>query len=302
MPFDHILCPVDFSETSLHAVEHAVAIARWNNARLTALHVYPPIFAPVPGLPAPASRPSEDELRRARERACDLARAAAGGTGGIDVRVEVGHPAAKILECATMLHADLVVLGTHGASGIEHLLLGSVAEKVLRKASCPVLTVPPRVRTTSHIPFSRVLCAIDFAEWSNAALRLAASLADASGAALDLVHVVEWPWQEPPPPDFGVLPRAQADALLEFRRYLTAGATARLRSLASDAVHGGEPIAVHVAHGKSYAEILRVADLVCADVIALGVHGRNSIDLALFGSTTNEVIRRASCPVLTVRK
>jgi nucleotide-binding universal stress UspA family protein len=301
MTFERILCPVDFSETSVHAIEHAVAIANWSHARLSVLHAYPPIFVPVPGLPAPASRPGGDELARARERACALARAA-GATGDVEVRVEVGHPAAAILDSAASLEADLVVIGTHGATGIEHLILGSVAERVLRKASCPVLTVPPRVRTTSRIPFGRVLCAIDFGEWSSAALRLSASVAEASGAALDLVHVVEWPWQEPPPPDFGALPRAQADALLEFRRYLTAGAETQLRSLASAAVHGNETVAVHVAHGKPYTEILRVADVVAADLLTLGVHGRSSIDLALFGSTTNQVIRRASCPVLTVRK
>src|SRR5581483_2684811 len=89
-----------------------------------------------------------------------------------DARVESGPPATAILACATRVGADLIVIGTHGASGFEHLVLGSVTEKVLRRATCPVMTVPPRVRATSRLPFKTIVCPIDFSASSEAALRM----------------------------------------------------------------------------------------------------------------------------------
>ena len=301
-PITRILCPVDFSETSRRAIEQAAAIAGWYGARLTALHVYVPSFAPIPGLPELTDRVSERELQRVRDETtafCDVARTL--GTP-VDVAVEVGHAAVQILECAGALSADLIVMGTHGASGFEHLVLGSVTEKVLRKAICPVLTVPPCGQATSRFPFTRVLCAVDFSDWSFAALDLAASLAQESGAALDLVHVLEWPWPEPPPPSFAELPQEQAAALVEFRRYLVTTASSRLESLASDRIGHRCAVTIRVLHGKPYVQILRTAVDVQSDLIVLGVHGRNPLDLTLFGSTTNQIVRRANCPVLTLRR
>jgi nucleotide-binding universal stress UspA family protein len=296
-----IVCPIDFSETSVHAAEHALAVARWHQARIVALHVHAPVVAPIPSLTRAVERVSDGELRQTRDRLCAFMRAAGGRGLAIDVAVDVGHPATLILERAAAVPADLIVMGTHGATGIEHLLLGSVAETVLRKAGCPVLTVPPRVRATSRVPFVRVLCAVDFSHWSPAAIELATSLAVAAGASLDLLHVIEWPWEEPPPPDFDHIPAPQAHALIEFRRFMIAGARARLESLAATA--GSRcAVGVQVAHGKPYVEILRAAAVGGADAVVLGVHGRNPIDVTMFGSTTNQVVRRATCPVLTVRR
>lgn len=296
-----VLCPVDFSETSRHAIEQAAAIAGWYRAQLTVLHVYRPVFMPVPMLPAPADRVADSELERVRHETRAFLGAAPVVGVDVDVTVDVGHAAAQILDRAAALPADLIVMGTHGAGGFEHLMLGSVTEKVLRKATCPVLTVPPRAQVTSRLPFKRIVCAVDFSEWSSAALVLAASLAQESGASLDLVHVLEWPWAEPPPPLFSELPPEQAAALSEFRRYLVTGATNRLESVASE-VAGDRSAVVHVVHGKPYVELLRMAADLGADLIVLGVHGRNPFDLAVFGSTTNQIVRRATCPVLTLRR
>jgi nucleotide-binding universal stress UspA family protein len=194
------------------------------------------------------------------------------------------------------------VMGTHGTSGFEHLLLGSVTERVLRKAPCPVLTVPPRAQATSQLPFRRVLCAVDFSDSSLAALDLAFSLAQEAEAALTLLHVIEWPWTEPPPPRLADLPPEQAAALAEYRRYLVKSASDRLNALVPDSVRDRCQPASRIAHGKSYAEILRVASADGADLIVMGIHGRNAVDLMLFGSTTNQVVRRATCPVLTLRR
>ena len=301
-PITHVLSPIDFSETSRHAVDQAVAIARWYHARLTALHVYPVMFMPVPALPAPQDRIPESELKRVRGDAAAFLEDADTAGLNADVVVRVGQAARQILESAAALPADLIVMGTHGVGGFERLVLGSVTEKVLRKATCPVLTVPPHAHTTARLPFERVLCAVDFSPWSDAALELASSLARESGAALDLVHVIEWPWSEPPAPALAELPPHQADALGEFRRYLVAGASARLESLVSGAVRDRCPVAIHVAHGKPYLQLLQVAGDIAADLIVLGVHGRNALDLTLFGSTANHIVRQATCPVLTLRR
>jgi len=298
-PIKRILCPVDFSEASRHAIEHAIVIARWYKASITALHVYHPMVMPVPGLPRPPDRVSNDELTRVSAETARCFEGADAGGVGVDVVVDVGQPAAQILLRSGAAASDLIVMGTHGASGFEHLLLGSVTEKVLRRAPCPVLTVPPSTHATSKLPFKRLLCAVDFSDSSLRGLDLARSLAKESGAALTLLHVVEWPWHEPPPPVLEDLPPDQAAALAEFRRYVEKSAIERLRGLTpetNDCVT--EP---RVAHGKPYTEILRIAAVERSDLIVIGVHGRNAADLMLFGSTTNQIVRRATCPVLTLR-
>jgi nucleotide-binding universal stress UspA family protein len=220
----------------------------------------------------------------------------------VDVAVDIGHPATEILDRARKFPADMIVIGTHGSGGFEHLVLGSVAEKVIRKAACPVLTVPPHARGTSVLPFRRVLCAVDFSEPSIDGLLYACSLARQSGAALTLLHVIEWPWVEPPAPPFADLPAEQAAALKEFRRYLETSATGRLESiLPPDARSACSPESA-IRHGKPYAEILRAAEEMSADLIVAGLHGRNVAGMALFGSTTNQVVRRARCPVLTLKR
>jgi len=296
-----VLCPIDFSETSRHAIEQAAAIAGWYRAQLTVLHVYSPVFMPVPMLPAPGDRVADSELERVRGEARAFLDASPSAGVDVDLTLAVGSAAAQILDRAAALPADLIVMGTHGASGFEHAMLGSVTEKVLRRATCPVLTVPPRAHVTSRLPFRRIVCAVDFSEWSSAALVLAASVAQESGASLALVHVLEWPWDEPPPPVFSAWPE-HAAALSEFRRYLVTSATNRLESIASEVADDRSVATVHVAHGKPYVQLLRVAADLDADLIVLGVHGRNPIDLAVFGSTTNQVVRRATCPVLTLRR
>jgi nucleotide-binding universal stress UspA family protein len=302
VPIKQILCPVDFSGASRHAIDHAVAMARWYQGSITALHVYNPMFMPVPGLPLPEERVTEAELQRVHAETLACFESASAIGVGVDVLIDTGQPAGRILDRAAALPADLIVMGTHGASGFEHLILGSVTEKVLRKAPCPVLTVLPFAQATSRLPFRRLLCAVDFFDWSLTALALAFSLARESDAGVTIVHAIEWPWLEPPSPELSELPSAQAAALAEYRRHLEQSATARLKALTPEAVLDRCPTVLRVVHGKAYVEILRVAAEEEADLIVMGVHGRNAADLMLFGSTTNQVVRRATCPVLTLRR
>lgn len=299
MIINRILCPTDLSDESAQAFEHAAIIARWYHARLTALHALMPLVTPVAVLgPADGIVP---EVERARQQ-IGMDSAAATRLGiDVDVVVETGEPTRCILANAAALPADLIVMGTHGAGGFQHLILGSVTEKVLRKASCPVLTVPPRARTTAKLPYRQLLCPVDFSDSSLAALEFARRFADESNAELAVLHVLEWPWNEPPPPPLDELPPHEASSLAEFRRYEEVEARGRLESLlGSIDVH--RPTRIEIRHGKAYRELLRLAAERQADLIVIGVHGRNVIDLALFGSTTNQVVRQATCPVLTIRR
>jgi nucleotide-binding universal stress UspA family protein len=304
MSIRQILCPVDFSDASAHAVEQATALAGWYGARVTALHVDTDAEARIDALvyaEVPARTLDPAGQQRLRDRLATFCLGATAAGLDVELRVVPGHPVAGILDEAVSLSADLIVMGTHGVSGFRHLVLGSVTEKVLRRASCPVLTVPPPAHSTSTLPFKRVLCAVDFSDPSLEAVRVAGSLARQAGARLLLMHVLEWPWHEPPAPRLADLPPAQAAALAEYRRDAETTATARLESVASSAVPHGTSTSVRVGNGKPYEQLLEAARNEQADLIVLGVHGRSALDLGVFGSTTNQLVRGATCPVLTVR-
>ena len=300
MNIARILCPTDFSDASTHAVDLATMIAGWYKARIAALHVVSaatlPEFSLSPG--GSVDEVALDDRRTAT--AAYFAEASRAGVG-IDVFLEVGSPAALIVDKAAALPADLIVMGTHGTSGFQHMMLGSVTERVLRKAGCPVLTVPPRAHATSQIPFNKLLCAIDFSESSMAALQFALSLAEESDARLTMLHVLEWPWDEPPSPRIEDLPVAQGAALAEYRSYREKMALMGLEALVPDSLHISQPPARRLANGKPHVQILEVARDEASDLIVIGVHGRNPFDMMLFGSTANQVVRRATCPVLTLR-
>lgn len=304
MNLQRILCPVDFSDASAHAIDQAVVIAGWYNARITALHVASPMALSVPGfgMSVGGEALDDEEKERLRKETVNHCEAATAAGIGLDVAIEMGQPASFILERANSLPADMIVMGTHGTSGFAHLVLGSVTEKVLRKATCPVVTVPPRAQSTSRLPFKRLLCAVDFSDSSLAALEYGVSLARESDAGLTILHVLEWPWEEPPPPQMEELPSAQRFALAEYRRYCEKSATSRLESLVPDRVQASRPPVTRLRNGKPYVQILDVAAEESSDLIIIGVRGRNPLDLSLFGSTANQVVRRATCPVLTLRR
>jgi CPA2 family monovalent cation:H+ antiporter-2 len=296
-----ILCPVDFSDASRHAWDHAVVIAGWYRSSVTALHVCNPVFPTDPPMllaefPRTMSRLTEAdrlELESQLRPWLESARAAGVVT---DVVFDEGHnPASPILNCAASLPADLIVLGTHGLSGFERFMLGSVTEKVLRKAICPVLTVPPPVVMAAKPPFKRLLCPIDFSPSSLAALQFAFSIAKESDAHLTILHSFDWLTDDDELPN-------ERFATPERRLQFEEDVRLRLDALISDEVRTWCDPAVQIRYGKPYRTILEVAALEATDLIVMGVRGRNPVDVMLFGSTTNQVVRRASCPVLTLKQ
>jgi nucleotide-binding universal stress UspA family protein len=218
-----------------------------------------------------------------------------------ELHVEDGPIAAEILKKASTMPADVIVMGTHGAGGFEHLMLGSVAEKVLRKATCPVFTVPPQAEI-ADAPFKTLVCAVDFSEWSFAALEEACAIAQESSGVVIAVHVIEWPWTgRGAVTDIQGIPSEQARALCEYRRYQESLAQSRLDTAVHEIGRDRCRVEAKIAHGKAYSEVLCAAERQRADLVVLGVHGRNPLDVFFFGSTTHHVVRRAQCPVLTLR-
>jgi nucleotide-binding universal stress UspA family protein len=290
----HVLCPVDFSETSQHALDHAAAIAGWYEAQLTILYV----FANVPTMDLPPLVLEDADRARLMTSLKEMARRVP-ATVRTDFSIqEAPFVHDEVLAQIAATHADLLVLGTHGRSGFQRLFLGSVTEKVIRKAPCPTLVVPPRapdVPPDAPVQFKRVLCAVDFSDSSLSALAYALTLAEEADARLTLLHVIEMPpelRENPLAPDFD-LDRLHAAADAEARR--------RLRDLIPDAARTYCTVETAVVEGRAYRRVLQLAAEQKSDLIVMGVHGRRAMDLLLFGSTTHHVIRAAACPVLSVR-
>ena len=293
-----VLCPVDRSETSRRALCHARALADWYAAHLSVIEV---IWAGLPPVSLPAAVTSDfersfltPEERAQLETELRTFCTAAGEPASTDAQIVEGAVVPSILRTAAALPADVIVLGTHGLSGFDKLLLGSVTDKVLRKARCPVLTIPPSARLlTGQDRYRTIVCAVDAAPAARHAVDYALSLAQEAQASLLLVHVVEWLWPEGDVTEIA--------AATEFSRVRTEAATRLLDHLIpADARAWCHPETI-VAYGRAHEEITRIANERSADLIVLGAHGRSPLTLAVFGSTTNQVIRHAPCPVLTVR-
>jgi nucleotide-binding universal stress UspA family protein len=202
----------------------------------------------------------------------------------------------EVLLQTSRLSADLVVMGTHGRSGFNRFFLGSVAEKTLRTSRVPVLVVPPRlpdVVPAGRDPFRSIVCAVDFSDDSARALGYAASLGQHAGGRLTLLHAVE-PMQVGYDPLGGV-----GFDIVGYEQALENSARAQLQKFVQPIATGCDTETI-VTTGKAHREILGVATERHADLIVLGVHGRNALDRLVFGSTTEHVVRRATCAVLAV--
>ena len=293
-----ILCPTDFSIFSDRALRHAIALARQFDARLNVVHVIPPLYPtsgasyyfPAPILAGPELRQGvQEELRRFVAPA-DEARVP------VEAQIRDGQPWREIQALAEELPADLVVMGTHGTGGFERLFLGSVAERVLRRLRCPVLTVCHEEGQTWEAPglVRRVLCATDLAESSPPTIAFALALAARYEAAVTLLHVIEAASDTPFAPLLGDLDHARFQAeLVRIAREKMAKAV----PLAARLPGFDERVSV----GRASEEILKLATEQRVDLIVMGTQGRGPLGRMLFGSTAHQVVRHATCPVLTVR-
>lgn len=298
-----ILCPTDFSETARRALGHAAALAARHGAEVLGLHAYrTPAYADLPygAVPPP---PEPDRAPRLTAAVRDFL--APAEAAGVRCRAEVveGGAAAAILARARDEDVDLVAMGTHGRSGLARFALGSVTEAVLHQASCPVLSVAPPDAGRTVTAYRRVLCPLDLGPGSEETVRQAAALAGDGEARLVLLHVLEGR------PDLEALRRpttAQGAALaVQAERTwsgLEAAARERLRALA--VAWGGAFGSVETlvaASGHPWREVVQLAQRVGPDLVVMGSRAEG-LEALVFGSTANQVVRHAPCPVITVRR
>jgi len=288
---ERILCPVDFSEFSEKAYDYAQSLAWHYKATLFLQHVIDSLAPPFHRNPFPDSYNEIcRNIRAGAER--QLQEFAEKHTRqGIQPHCNVRDGAVTdlILGFAEAQAVNLIVMGTHGLRGLDRLTLGSVTEKVLRKARCPVLAV----RKPAHdfvtpggepdpVHLHRILYCTDFSDCSEQAFDHAASLAAEYKAELTLLHVLE-----------GI--SDSADIENEIAKVMES-----LEKRISPETSKNCVTKAEVRIGKAYQQIIELALEWQTDLIIMGVRGRHALDLAVFGSTTYRVVQLGPCPVLVV--
>jgi len=285
--FKNILFATDFSPTAAAALPFAAQLAKHFGANLFAFHVRTPIISPITSPVAwPALEKAVEEQERERTESLRNA------VPGIEttVLIEEGDIWTNLQAVILKRNIDLLVIGTHGRSGMGKLVLGSAAEQIFRDAHCPVLTVGPHSleRSSPDGEFHRILCASSFESESTTAAAYAVSFAQECESSLTLLHVIE-------NPKAGDLVIAQ-DLIESSRR--------RLASLVPAEVEQWCAPDYCVEHGEAAETILHVAKNRKADLIVMGVHrpaGFPGADTHLSIATAHKVVSQANCPVLTVR-
>jgi len=292
--FKNILLATDFSDASEKAFNYATAIARLHGSKIYVVHVLPPESTSfIPELPRDRSRQeAEHEM---------------GTLAGRSQLKEIAHetalragPVWNVL--SAVIHEqniELVVLGTHGRGGLKKLVLGSVAEEVVRRAGCPVITVGPHmdVPLSTSGEFHRILFASDFHPASAKAFAYALLLTNQFQAKLILLHVM--PPAALPGPE---LTFYHEKAINEWQAKVRATTKEKLEKLLPPAAKlGSEPEYV-VGFDFTAEGIVKVADERAADLIVMGANRPMPAKLSshLLRTVTYEVIRHANCPVLTV--
>ncbi|MEO5762103.1 MAG: universal stress protein [Vicinamibacteria bacterium] len=294
---DHILCPTDFSPFSGQALRHAIALTQSFHAHLKVIHVIPEVFLRGESVYASDSWILTPDVRQAVEaemqRFLQPARDA-----GIDHETEIrsGTPWTEILVAAKEKPSDLVVLGSHGHGGLHRLVLGSVAEKLIRSLPCAVMSVRHEGGPTSLTPgrIAHILCATDFSETSNQTFETAIAIASRNGAKVTLLHVIER-FPDVKAVEYGALGADPSNPGLERH------AVERLQQLIASVDARGVEIEPKAKVGRAYKEILTMAATEPTDLIMIGAQGHGVIEHLLFGSNAHHVVRAATCPVLTVR-
>jgi len=299
--YSRILLPTDFSYCSFYAMKYAVVIARRYNAALHLVHVVD--TAPLLPWASPSYWMWSDCLCDREACLCERALARLRHLvhllrrEGIeaDCRVLRGHPAAEIAQVARDMACELVVVGTHGRTGMEHALLGSVSEEVARLSPAPVLTIkhPEREFVEFHeeqLRVRRVMFPTDFSPLSRTALPYAASLCQELGKTLVLFHAIELPVYG------GEL---MADAVAPATEDSERDSRERLAEIAAE--YPGLDIELRQDFGTASHEIVRAVESLDIDLVVIPTHGRTGVARLLFGGVAQKVLRFAPCPVLTVR-
>lgn len=297
-PIGRILAATDFSECADQAVAYAGFLAAACPAPLDILHVVevPPDMHPDDAV---ADRFFKQRRKEAERLLEELVRHLASGGVSAKWHQRFGIPSQQVHAATSELHADLVVVGTHGQTGLPHILLGSTAERVVRGAPCPVLTIRALREGPQAIPsgtaavscgLRRILCPIDFSRCSVNALEYAAQLVQGFGASFTILHVLE--------PVFFDL-ELGLGAVPDYEK-TRASLESRLAEARDALTKQGLTVQTAISGGILADSIVAAAQTDRCDMIVMGTHGRGGMPHVMTGSVAQAVLRRAPCPVLTV--
>ncbi|NUM79878.1 universal stress protein [bacterium] len=298
MTINKILYPTDFSDHSHRALRHALFLARQYKATLHILHavVLHGEDPYNPELHFPALDEVEKELeKKASERMLHMIQNSSVKDVSIVRAQERGvSPAPVILEYAVKNDIDLVVIGTHGRRGLRHLLMGSVAEEVVRMAPCPVMTVRHNGHVSETVKMDTIVVPVDFSEHSLKALSRAKEMAAVYDSRLQVLYVFDFPnypafYQSVENIVFDSIKRIENKSIDELKKFYAGAEGSDVKA------------EFHVLDGRASHEIVEFASKQHADLIVMATHGLTGLQHLLIGSVAEKVVRSAECPVLTIK-
>lgn len=293
-----ILLATDGSQGSATAESYACGLAQLWGTSLTILTVLE--FPSGLDAESPVHRLYLAELmKQATRELVDVKERAVKQGIAVETKITTGIPSEEVLAVAAEEDPELIVVGTRGKTGLAHVLLGSTAERIIRAAPCPVLAVRTEEQrmeeSSSHLSdpatIKRILAPVDFSDCSLDALEYGALVAQRCKAALTILHVME-------PVSYGLDFTLPHVAKREQDRTVI---TDKLSGLVSALTAAGLVCDSRISGGLPVDSILGASMTHGADMIVMGTHGRRGLSHALFGSVAEAVLRKSSCPVLTVR-
>jgi nucleotide-binding universal stress UspA family protein len=280
-----ILCPVDFFPASIWAVNYAARLASSNKASVYLLHV----MTPVSDDPYSYSPYSQQLIKSARQRSTDEMqkveqRVRNAGTVASS-RLRVGSVYDEIAREIRRLKPDLVVMGTHGRSGMKRWFLGSITEKLLRHCPVPLLVVSAAPKKPIAPRFRKILVTTDLSEDTTDALACAQAFAEKNKSQITLLHVVH---------------DIAADVSGDYRGALLSGVQQYLDGLVNAQSRKEYDILTAVDVGQADRMIPRRVRSNKVDLLVMNIQEKSTLDRALYGSTAEQVVRAGGCPVLLV--
>lgn len=290
-----ILAASDFSSHSELALDYAAALARRSRGvSVHLIHVVDPLGVLRTG--RMTASPEEELAQECDDELAALAAVHSALHFPISSAVHLGAPATEIVKVAAARRADLLVVGTHGRTGWRHMVLGSVAEEVARRASCSVLVVRPRPGSGDDLHhehatwrLAKILVPTDFSPRSEEALRYAVEFARRFGGKITLLHVVA---------EGAAVNGEHAAGLLERERLLASQfLTVLHRQYVPGLVDGG----MEIRTGSPLAEVLKVASADDFDLMICATHGTADAAPHHLGAVAEGLLLRAPCPVLLAR-
>ena len=293
--FKRILCATDLSDFSNTAVYYGVALARVFDAKVHLCHVIDLPVISVHGESFTYPPDYVESMQRSGFRQFEELMAPL----SIDwePHMETGAIAPTIARLAGTIGADLVIVATHGRSGLKRLFLGSVTEQLIRTVRCPFLIVTPPEKeisrdTIDRFRVKRILVGCDFSKDSARAVSFGFSLAQEFQSALHLLHVIEpFAYEDALMPD-----PMSADVQIDLNAHLNR----KLEGLVPEESRNWCDVTTACLAGKPFDELIKYGVLHAVDLMILGIRGHGLVETLFLGSTTDRVIRRATCPVLTV--